>query len=285
MKYYLMCVVTITFFSTIEFTGKIIGDAVTPLAVTGYRFLIGSLMVLPFALRKLIKKKRSLKDYFLMGIPGIINVALSMYFLQLAIFYGKAFIAGTLISINPVFVTILSRFFLGEKINIKKITGIILGAAGVFLIVMGEYNAEGDVLNIYLGITFSLLAAFAFAVYTVFSKKYVIKYSNMEFAFISFLIGSLFLLSAGIFVEGGLGVPDDLCIVLLLLYNGVFVTGTAYVLFFKALQHIPASTASMFFFLKPILVTIISFFWLNEDVSVLQLGGVILAGLSILFSV
>ncbi|MFA5479223.1 MAG: DMT family transporter [Candidatus Muiribacteriota bacterium] len=274
---YIYCVITITLFSTIEFTGKLIGSEVTPLGVTAWRFFIGALIMLPFIKRK----KLEIKDYIKMAWPGILNVAISMYFLQLAVFHGKAFLAGTVVAMNPMFVTIISNFVLKEKITFQKIAGIGFGITGLVLIITGEVNITNVNPSIYRGIFYSLMAALTFATYTVFSKKYVCEYGNIQFNFVSFLSGSIVLLSAGIVSGISIKVPTDLKILSLMAYNGIFVTGLAYILFFKAMEKLEASQASMFFFLKPVIVTFLSYKYLNEAISTGQFTGIIFAGISI----
>jgi len=59
------------------------------------------------------------------------------------------------------------------------------------------------------------------------------------------------------------------------LYLGIFVTGLAYLLFFEALKKIPAATGSMFFFMKPVIASVLAFLLLNEKLSLMQIIGIL----------
>lgn len=288
---YLYCLLTIILFSTIEFSGKLIGTDITPLAITASRFLIGSLIIMPFMIYQRYKSKKSkvepfekltFKDILLMSWPGVLNVAVSMYFLQLAVFYGKAFLAGTIVAMNPIFVVIISSFVLGEMVNLSKITGIITGVLGLMLIIYGESSQLSDAPDIVKGFFYSILAALTFGTYTVFSKKYVMKYGNLLFNTVSFMAGAMVLYMTGLLSGISIRIPVDQRTLLIVLYNGIFVTGMAYLLFFKAMQKLDASTASMFFFLKPVIATFLAWQWLGEDINSIHISGIILAGTSLL---
>ena len=51
----LYALITAVVFTTLEPVSKLIAEAVNPYSITLWRFLIGSLMLLPFAIRKIKK--------------------------------------------------------------------------------------------------------------------------------------------------------------------------------------------------------------------------------------
>jgi drug/metabolite transporter (DMT)-like permease len=61
-----------------------------------------------------------------------------------------------------------------------------------------------------------------------------------------------------------------------MLYLGVIITGLAYVLYFEAMKQLSAARASFYFFLKPALATLLAYFFLGEQLSLLQIGGIVL---------
>ena len=77
---YVYLFITIFFFSTLEVTGKFISGEISPFAVTIYRFLLGGLLILPFAISEIKKNKTKLKirDFIKLSYPGIVNVTISM---------------------------------------------------------------------------------------------------------------------------------------------------------------------------------------------------------------
>ncbi len=283
---YIFSILAIFFFSTLEFTGKIIGSEISPLAVTSYRFFIGSLILAIPALIQIHKKHMitGLKDIFNLAVPGIINITVSMYLLQLAIFYGKALIAAILISSNSIFVSLLAYFILNEKISRVRLIGILAGIAGMILVVIGNQGIdETPAKSVSLGIIFSMMASVSFALFTVLAKKNIHRYGAIVFNCISFFIGAFVLLIIGFLLKVDLTFSPNIKNISALLYLGIVVTGLAYILYSKGLQKIDASLTSMFFLLKPVFASFLAVLILKETFSAWQGFGLflILGGLSL----
>ena len=275
--WYFSCFMAIFFFSTIEIVGKLIGSSISPVAITVYRFLIGAFLILPFAIREYHKTKLSLslKDILLISYPGILNVTISMLFLQLGIYYGKANVSAILVSTNAIFVAIFAVFILHETLSFHKITGIIIGFVGISMIIVGGNNDISLHGRFMLGVLFGVGAAITFGLYTVVSKLYVQRYGNFVFNTISFFSGALVLFIAGLFLHIDYSMPMQLTPILYILYLGLIVTGLSYILFFAGLKHIPAASGSMFFFLKPAIATLLAYFILHETVTFWQIFGIL----------
>ncbi len=280
---YFSCFLAILFFSTIEVVGKGIGNNISPLAITFYRFLIGAVIILPFALKTQKARLLSLKskDFFIISLTGVLNIVLSMMFLQLAIYYGKASLSAIIISTNPLFVSIFALYILKEKLPVYKMIGLFVGLAGIALIILGEKGIFMGSRNVVLGIIFSILASITFGLYTVVSKKAVHHYGNYLFITVSFFAGTLILLAAGLILRTDFSIKGGYINYLYLIYLGIFVTGLAYIFFFKGLSKLPAANGSMFFFLKPVIASLLAVYFLNEEIYSLQIGGIILIVVSI----
>jgi drug/metabolite transporter (DMT)-like permease len=281
---YFFCLAAIIFFSTIELVGKLIGTGISPLLITAYRFIIGGLILLPFAIhhgRKLTFKLK-LSDFLKMAYPGIINVGISMMFLQLAVYFGKASLAAILVSTNPLFVAFFAYWLLKETLDRYKIAGIVLGLCGIFLIVLGEPQILHGNTNIILGVFFGYMAALTFGFNVVISKNYIKTYGNFLFNTVAFFSGAVVLLIAGAVLGIDFTISFSVTNWMYLTYLGLFVTGLAYILFFEGLKHISAATGSMFFFLKPALASILAVIVLHEHLSSWQMGGIFLIIVSLL---
>jgi drug/metabolite transporter (DMT)-like permease len=283
---FLFCSLAIFFFSTLEFVGKLIGTGINPLAVTVYRFMLGSIFLLIPAIYQIRKTKLKLsgKDLLLMSVPGILNTAISMYLLQLSVFYGKALIAAIIISSNSVFVSIFAYFILKEKMSKSRVIGIITGIAGMLFVIAGNAGEDRTpAKSISLGVIFAIAAAIFFALYTVLSKKMIKSYGNIVYNSVSFFSGAVVLMLIGFMLNVDYSFKVNLVNIGSLVYLGFIVTGLAYFFYAKGLEKIPASSSSMFFLLKPVFASILAVLILRESFSYLQACGLILilAGLSL----
>jgi len=272
------CILSIFFFSTIEVVGKLIDSEVTPYAITAWRFFIGGIILLPLALREIIRSKKYLviRDYINIILAGVLNVSISMLLLQLSVYYGKASLSAVIVSTNPLFVTILAFFFIKEKINKFHLIGIAIGLIGLLCILYGEKSILSKSLSLKFGVLFGFAAAITFAVYTVYSKNLITKYGNMPTLSIAFIGGAISLFIYSALIGKSLAIQPNMLNLLSLLYLSVFVTGIAYIIYFYAVNKIGAANAAQYFFLKPPIAATLAWFMHNEQIRLIQLIGIVL---------
>ncbi len=250
-------IITAVLFTTFEPVCKLFSDAIDPYAITALRFLIGSLILLPFSIGEIIKKKIKLqaKDFTIMVLLGILFICVSMVLLQMSVKMADSpALIAIIFSANSVFTIILSVLFLKVKITKLNTAGIVLGILGVIL--CADFTQGSNAMSVVLG----LLSAITFSVYTVLAKKYMTKVSGVIQTGISFFSGSaillIVLLLCGINVTEGINSSNAL----LFLYVAIFVTGIGYASYFAAMKAGGAQLAAISFMVKPILTPFATFF-------------------------
>lgn len=295
-KGYVFIAFSALFFSTMEIAIKLVASEFNPLQLNFLRFMIGSMMLAPLAVRHLkgsgFTINRSNVLYFLFS--GFMCVVVSMTFFQLAIVYTKASIVAILFSCNAVFVIPFAHFFLKEKLTKLSLISLAVSVAGMMFIVN-----PANLTNVP-GIILSLIAAVTFALYGIVGRKGSLKfgYDGITQSSFSFLTGSLELLVLMLITKigpvafwlksVGLGTFSNIPIfqgiswgtLPILIYLGVFVTGLGFSFYFLAMEETSASTASMVFFIKPALAPVFALFILGEAITPNVLWGIalILAG-------
>ena len=134
------------------------------------RMLLGSLILLAGCLimdRSLLKIK--LKDLWIfVGGAFLGNFGLSYFYVESINRLSLGF-AAVLLCIFPVFVMLLSAIFFKEKITPKKVGCMALAFAGCVL-VSGVLEEGGAASWSWSGVLIGLLAAFCYALYSIFSK-------------------------------------------------------------------------------------------------------------------
>jgi drug/metabolite transporter (DMT)-like permease len=283
LRPHIYSVAAIILFSTIEVVGKLIGSNISPYAITAWRFLIGGIVLLPYAIKETKEKNQVFvpKDYLKLGLAGVLVVCVSMLFLQLSVYYGKAALSAVIVSSNPLFVAIFALLILKEKINWSHVIGLVVGLIGLFLIIYGEKAVLLLSRNIILGVLFGLGAALTFAIYTVYSKKLIRIYGNLTTLCSAFLIGSVALFAYSMAVGEVLFFKPSFNNLAAIAYLSIFVTGIAYILYFKAITHLGTSRASLYFFLKPAVATLLSRILLKEMLNSVQIVGILFIMLSL----
>lgn len=267
------CFLGVLLWSTIEFSSKFLSPDVSPYSVTAWRFLIGGLVLLPFALGQIKARRRGLKlrEILQMVFLGILIVCVSMLLLQLSITYGKASISAILVSSNPMFVVIFAFFIIREKITLTQFFGLMAGLAGIGLLIFGEGDlAAGGYPNLSLSIALALAAALVFGLYAVLTKRSVARHGNILTNCISFLGGAGLLFIFNAVAGKPLLIELNWQNTLVMAHLGIVVTGIAYIFFFEGVRRLGAGTGSLYFFLKPVAATLLAVIILGENISPVQ---------------
>lgn len=250
--------ITAVLFVTLEPVSKLIADDVTPYAITFWRFLIGSFILLPPAIIKIRKQKIhiTLKDIGLMTLLGILFICVSMVTLQVAVKQAEApSLIAIIFSSNSVFTIIFAVLLVKEeKLNRNKVIALVLGVIGVLF--CADFSSGTNLGSVALAV----FAALSFSLYTALSQKYMKKLGGVIQTAGVFLTGSIVLLI--VLLIGGVDVSPSFETgnLLILLYLGIFVTGVGYGSYFLAIEKGGAIMASLAFFIKPILTPFVTFF-------------------------
>ena len=282
-------------FSSMEIALKLSAGEFHPLQITLGRFLVGGLILIPFAVSALKKRNQRITagDIGWFAVLGFIGILVGMTFYQLSILYIEASKVATLFSSNPLFVTIFAVLLLKEPLLKHKVLAIIGDLLGIICIV--QPWAPG--LNL-TGIFFVMASAVLFALYGVLGKTESRKLGGVTLTCGSFLLGSveMILMAAlthldavsGFLTENGLDSFAEIPFIdgfnagnaVSFLYVAVFATGMGYAAYFIAMEYVSAQEVSMVFFFKPVLAAVAAAVILGERIPLPMMIGIgfILAG-------
>lgn len=270
-KGYIYIFLSALIFSTMEIASKVVAKEVNPFQLTFVRFLIGGLILFPFAIKDIKTRNLNLNrnDFLFFTLTGFLCVVVSMSFFQLAVLYTKASTVAVVFSTNPVFTIPFAYFILREKLNRKTLLSVLLSLIGV-LFIFNPFNLSPDI----LGITLSILAAVAFSLYSVVGKVRMEKYGSFISTCFSFLIGDAMLFIAILYfripVLSGIGSHN----ILHIMYLGVVVTGLGYLFYFLAIKETSVIASSIVFFIKPALAPLLSLILIGETIPLNSIAGI-----------
>jgi len=276
---HLFCLLAILIWSSLKITGKLVGTGIDPFVLTAWRFVIGGLALLPFALRQSGSQSLKLKPSSILriGSLGILNVCVSMLLLQLSIYYGKASLTAVIVSMNPLFVSVFALLLIKEQLRPSQFISLALGLVGLLVIIFAETELQlSTYRNLPVGIVFAVLAALIFGLYTVLTKSAIQQFGNLKTNSISFLIGGFILLGVSVLLGKDIWIALTLSNLVFMTHLGLVITGLAYLLYFEGMKRISAATASGYFFLKPAIASILAYIILGETLSRGQILGIIL---------
>jgi drug/metabolite transporter (DMT)-like permease len=140
-----------------------------PLVIATYRLAIASLILIPVACVK------ARWNFSQLSASGLLWILLSAIFVALhfglwitSLSYTSIASSVILVTSHPVFVAIISYFFLQERINRATITGIVIALVGVVCINYGGYVFNPSA---FRGDLLALLAAFAMGGYLIIGSQ------------------------------------------------------------------------------------------------------------------
>ena len=162
---------------------KYVSYSLHPFEVAFFRFLFGTLSLLPIMLyygRKSFSTSRPI-IHFMRG--AILFVAISIWCIGLNI---VPIVSATLLTFTiPLFILILAPIFLGEKVKLELWILTVVGFIGIILIFQPTSADFNPMSLIMLG------SAFLFALLDIINKKFVIKESMLSMLFYSAIVTTL----------------------------------------------------------------------------------------------
>ncbi|MEK7451150.1 MAG: DMT family transporter [Patescibacteria group bacterium] len=272
------------------FIANFIGGALSPLFVklgirefppitfTALRFIIATLVFLPFFIKK--RERLSLKDNISLSKNSIffsINVALYAIGLQ----YTTVIMSQIFYTLVPIIVGILSYFILKEKFTKNKIIGSLLAFVGIiFLLVESIQKQQSLTFGTPLGNFIIFLAVTSWSFYIVLSKRLTGIYSPITTSFYSFILTMIIL---------GLIAPIELLMrpfninsvtssgIFSLLGVGIISSAVSFSLIQFGIKRTTAFSASIFQYLAPLFASITAIPILGEKPTLpLMLGGALI---------
>lgn len=275
LAYGLMALAAIMWATSGTFTELAYEEDAEAIEITVFSFLFSAMILLP-AIALLDRKSLRVKKEDL--VPFLVFSLITGTFFGLA-WYMCVELTGVataviLLYAYPSIVTIASVFFLKEKMTRQKMFALPLTFIGAVL-VAGAQDFEKGLTFDTVGIALGLYTAVAGAIYYIWGKKFLDKYSaNTVILYMTVLsIPGLLIIANPIdLVHTSLSFNAWTLIFAIALFPGTI----GFVVSMVALRHIEASKASIVASIEPVAAVAIAFLVLSETINALQGVGVAL---------
>jgi len=264
---YLLLLLTTFFWSGNFIVGKAASIyEIPPFSLNFYRWFFACLLLMPFTIKELIKKK----DYILKNISffiilGITSITIFNSIVYYSLYYTQVISGVLMISTIPVWIIFMSSILNIEKTNIFQILGVILSLIGVlFIISKADLNLVKN-LQFNKGDLTMIIAMFSWAVYSALLRKKKYEISQITLLQVVIICGLIFLIPI-YFIEMSMGnlIKLDKPFYLTLTYVVIFPGLASFFFWIKGIAIIGANRAGIFLHLMPIFGAIMAIIIFNE---------------------
>lgn len=248
------------------------------------RFGIGAFLLLAVQLRqdKKFLKVFSPRDWIHVLFLSIVGIAGHNLLQAFGLLYTTAINTGWIIAIQPVFITLTARLFLGEGITVRKIVGIVLGFSGIFLIISrGVFSLSLLRSPSTFGDLLVLSGTLTWTAFTVGGRGFLSRFPPLVTITPIMMVGCLITLPLSA-LKGEWSILFHLSLSgwMGILFLGIFCSGLAYFFWYSALEKRDSSIIGMYLYLEPFVTLIGARFLLGEEIKWVTLmgGGMTLMG-------
>ena len=223
-----------------------------PVGLIAIRTLVAGLFLLPFLF--FYNSHRGVRRHVpAIALVGVIGSAMPFALIAYATLTVTAGYASILNATTPMFGALVAWIWLGDRLRLSGIIGLLVGFAGVFVLVWGK----GEMPSLQLGtaVAAALTATLLYALAATTTKRYLAEVHPLTLATLSQLFAAASLLPLAL-----LAVPEQMpsakawwSVVLL----GIASTGIAYVIYFRLISQVgPTKTLTVTF-----LIPVFGLFW------------------------
>ena len=222
------------------------------------------------------KEKIAKEDFPRIIAAAFFGVAFNMLTFFKGLSYTSPIMGAVLMVTTPMIVLVLSAFIMKERMENRKVLGIILGLAGtITLILYGKSLVNAT--NASLGNLLVFVNAVSYGFYLIIVKKLMDKYNAFTFVKWIYTFGFLMVLPFGWNEFQAIdfaNLPTD--IIWKIGFVVVFSTFLTYLLNLVSMRELKPTTVAVFIYLQPLFATIFAVSLGKDDLSLVKLISAVL---------
>ena len=259
---------------------------IPPFTLNFYRWTFAWLILAPFTLKEIFKKKRYiLNNIKLILILGITSITVFNSIVYYSLNFTQVISGVLMISTIPVMIIFFCWVFKIEKTNFYQILGVLFSLMGVVVIVTNADVNKLLNLNFNKGDLWMVVAMLSWAMYSALLRKKKFKLSQISLLQTIISAGLILLLPAYL-IEMALGYRANIHLpfILTLTYVVLFPGLASFFFWIKGISIIGSNRSGIFLHLMPIFSTIMAMLIFKEKFMTFHLIGAILIITGIILS-
>ena len=280
------------FFATLFWSGNfLVGKfasfyEIPPFSLNFYRWLFAWLILAPFTIQEILKKKSYiLENYKYYAVLGITSVTIFNSIVYYSLNFTQVISGVLMISTIPVMIIFISSILKIEKTNIFQILGVTFSFIGVILIITKANFEILMSLDFNKGDITMVIGMLSWATYSALLKKKKHKLSQLTLLEVIISFGFIFLIPI-YFIEYQMGFTINLNVnfFMILFYVVLFPGLVSFIFWIKGVSLIGANRSGVFLHMMPILSAIMAMIIFNEKFMFYHMLGALFILIGILLS-
>lgn len=261
--------------SWIVYKSALIGNP--PILFAGLRSFAGGVVMLLYLLPALkkIEWRKNAKRYWISTFISVI----AFYSIQcIGLTYLPGGLFSVLVYLQPILLSVFAWMWLGERMTVLKIAGLVIGFGGIAVISADSFTGDISLIGVLLGVG----TALSWALGTVYVKKESAHVDPLWMVAIPNMIGGVVLTGIGAVTEGFGSINWNGPFIIGLAFGAFLAASMAFAIYYKLVSRGEASRVAAFTFLVPLVSVISGTLMLNEPITWSLLAGLVMIVLSIL---
>ncbi len=260
--------------------GRAFVTDIGPVSLSFWRWLVALLLFLPFGLRYLLRDRDVIRAHFAwLTVMALLGVAGFNSFVYLGLQHTQATNALLINSFIPILIIALSAFGRGAHLPASRLLGVAVSTAGLVLLVMRGRLDNLLALTFNRGDLWLLLAALAWALYSIGLRRRPAGLSSPAFLLATMLLGTVSL--ALVYWWNPLAEPQprfNLHSAAVIGYVALFASIGAFLLWNQGVKIVGAAIAGQFIHLMPLFGAVLAVLLLDERLAWFHFAGALLIG-------
>ena len=282
---YLLLTLTPFFWSCNWIIGRALHEDMPPMALTFFRWLLASLVLIPFVVSKLARDWPTIRAHWrTMALLGSIGIALHNAIAYIGLNYTTATNGVVLNSFIPVMIIAMAWAFFGERLTRVQLLGVAVSLVGVLAILSGGSLATLARFRLNAGDLCVILAMAMWSLYTVLLRRRPLGLDRLSFLFVLAILGVVIMLP--------LWLGETLLIrspvwsaraFAALIGVAIFSSVLAYIFWNRGVELLGPAVAGLFVHLMPVFGALLAWLFLGERLEAYHLAGMalILTGIAV----
>ncbi len=265
--------------------GRAVSEAVPPVALAFWRWVLGALILLPFAWPHLRRDLPVLgRNWVIVLLLSGLGIAVFNTFAYIGLAYTTALNGVMIQSVMPVMIVGMSFLFFRDTVTGLQALGIAVSLGGALTLVSrGDPSAMAS-LRFNVGDLWIFAAVTSYAAYTALLRRRP-NVHGFSFIVVTFLLGALMLLPF-MLMESAQGRPlrIDATSLASIGYVAVFASILAYICFNRAVLLLGANRAGLSIHLIPVFGSLLAILFLGERLQWFHAAGITLIAVGVVLA-